>query len=218
MIIPVDEKLFLGIRGTDGKGSPGEDAIFLKQVHGTDIMFDPSQNTEADGVVCSHGAGFPGLRVADCLPVFAVWKNRTGAAHAGWRGLAGGIVEKLILSVNEPLELLILGPCICANCYTVGDEVRKAVAEGDPGGMEGHPAGRVDLRGSALRRARKFSPEGFRVVNLDLCTLESESLHSYRRNGTCERNLLWLAESPPCSHIQHLYHDPINCPPERRMN
>ena len=213
MIIPVDEKMFLGIRGTDGKGSPGDDTIFLSQVHGTEILFDPPQNTQADGLICSRGTGFPGLRVADCLPIFAVWKNRTGAAHAGWRGLAGGIVEKLILSVNEPLELLILGPCICADCYEVGETVRMAVAEGDPGGIQGHPPGRVDLRGSALRRVRKLLPSGFRVVNLDLCTLESDSLHSYRRNGTGERNLLWLAESSPCSHIQHPYHESVYYPP-----
>jgi len=213
MIIPLDENMFLGIRGTDGKGSPEADTIFLSQVHGTEILFDPPHDTEADGMVCSRGKGFPGLKVADCLPVFALWKNFVGAAHAGWRGLAGGIVEKLICSVNEPLELLILGPCICADCYTVGEEVRKALAREDPGGIESHPEGKADLRGSALRRARKSARHGFHLISLDLCTLESESLYSYRRNGTGERNLLWLAETSPCSHIQHPYHESVYYPP-----
>lgn len=213
MAIPVSGELILEISGIERHDPPPENAVFLSQVHGTEILVNPDQNSRADGMICSRGTCFPGLKTADCLPVFAVWKNVTGAAHAGWRGLAAGIVEKLILSVDDPLELLILGPCICADCYTVGEEVRRAVAEGDPAGMEGHPRERVDLRGSALRRARRVSPTGFRVINLHSCTLESKNLYSYRKDGTEERNFLWLAEPPPALHIQHPYNGSIYDPP-----
>lgn len=213
MVTQVNRNLVLGISGIEETDPPPEETLFLTQVHGTNIRHDPLQGAEADGMVCSRGNGFPGLKVADCLPVFAIWNSFTGAAHAGWRGLSAGIVEKLILSVDEPLEVLILGPCICADCYTVGEEVREAVAHGDPGGMESHPKGRVDLRRSALRRARKVSPTDFRVIDLDLCTLESERLYSYRENGTEHRNLLWLAETCPCLHIQHPYNESLFDPP-----
>jgi len=215
MTVPLSGNLVLKISHRENAESPGPHAVFLDQVHGTDVVYDPPGNTRADGLVCTRGTSYPGLRVADCLPVFALWKNFTGAAHAGWRGLAGGIVEKLLLSVDEPLELLILGPCICADCYEVGEDVRRAISCDDPGGLDNHPEGRADLRGSALRRARRVVPGGFQVLNLDRCTRETENLFSFRRDGTGGRNLLWLAEASPCSHILHPYHGSRHTAPPR---
>lgn len=219
MIIPVNDELVLGISGAGDDGEmPPPGTVFLNQIHGSDILVDPVSGESADGMILARGSGYPGLKVADCLPVFAVWRNHTGAAHAGWRGLAGGIVENLLLSVDDLLEVLIMGPAICPLCYEVGEEVRKAVADGDPGGLEAHPEGRVDLAGSAARRARTVSGCGFPIITVKGCTLESDGLHSYRRNQTPERNVLWLAETRPCSHIQHPYHESIHIPPERRIN
>lgn len=202
MIIP-RTGLKLELLGTEEVRTPPSDVVFLSQVHGTTVVMEPAENQTADGMVIPRGRGFPGLRTADCLGVFAVWKSFTGAAHAGWKGLAGGIVERLLSSVQEPLEYLILGPCICADCYKVGEEVRRAVAKGDPAGMEGHPPGRVDIKGSAMRRARKTAGKEFRLLNIRSCTMETEHLYSYRRNGTTERNLLWLAETGSYLHIRH---------------
>jgi len=188
-------------------------AVFLKQVHGTAVLANPSTGQEGDGMIFRRGEGFPGIQVADCLPVFAVWNNYIGAAHAGWRGLAGGIVENLLSSVDEPLRYLILGPCICSDCYVVGEEVRASVAKGDPLGSSGHPPGRVDLRGSALRRAHKCCQPGFITVDMNSCTLETPGLFSYRRDGTSERNLLWLAEKNQGEHIHRPIRTDTDYPP-----
>lgn len=188
-----------------GSSACDSQAVFLNQVHGNSILENPREGQTGDGMIFRRGQGLPGLQVADCLPVFAIWDSFTGAAHAGWRGIAGGIVEKLLSSVNEPLRYLILGPCICPDCYEVGEEVRAAAAKHDPLGTAGHPEGRIDLRGSALRRALQCCPEPFETVSLSACTMETQTLFSYRRNKTSRRNHLWLAEKNQAEHI----HRPI---------
>jgi copper oxidase (laccase) domain-containing protein len=189
------------------------EAVFLEQVHGSDVLSAPAPGDRGDGMVFPAGGGFPGLRVADCLPVFAVWDGFTGAAHAGWRGLSQGVVENLLGSVDQPLRWLILGPCICEGCYEVGEDVRQSVAAGDPAGPAGHPPGRADLRGGALRRAAAAAGHGFRVMDISACTMESSDLYSFRRDGTHGRNTLWLAEYRPDLHIQHPYRVSIYDPP-----
>ena len=183
------------LRLADGEGAksiPGN-VVFLDQCHSSLVIHDPQGGEAADGMTVPRGGSLPGLKVADCLPLFALWDNYTGAVHAGWRGLAGGIVGNLLLSVDEPLRHLIAGPCICACCYSVGPDVRLAVSRGDPGGTAGHPPGRVDLSESAFRRAEAVCGRDFKRHRMDICTLENPALHSYRRNGTVSRNLLWLA-------------------------
>jgi copper oxidase (laccase) domain-containing protein len=193
------------------------DAVFVNQIHGSKILLNPSGGESADGMIFERGKGIPALKVADCLPVFAIWDDYTGAAHAGWRGLAEGIVENLIASVDQPLRWLILGPCICADCFATGNDVREAVCSGDPSGASEHPRGRVDLRGSAFRRVQYAAGNQFKVINLHDCTMESDSLFSYRSNGTGERNLIWLAETAPGEHIRQPNKTEYT-PPERRKS
>lgn len=200
--------LYLGISGKNGGERPSPRTVFLSQVHGSKVLSDPIPGTEGDAMILSRGYGYPGLRTADCLPVFAVWPDSLGAAHAGWRGLAAGIVEKLLSAVDIPPLCLVLGPCICPECYRVGDDVRERVTAGDPGGEGCHPPGRVDLRGSALRRALQIAGGDLNVLDVRSCTLESPDLYSYREDSTSFRNLFWLAESGEGSHIHRPYHRP----------
>ncbi len=195
MVVIPGTGLYLGLSGINGKPDviPGN-AIFLNQIHGSRIAVNPAGGENADGMVMDRGYGIPALRVADCLPVFALWDDYIGAAHVGWRGLAGGIVENLMAAVDSPLRWLVPGPCICGDCYAVGEEIREAVFSGDPTGGKEHPDGRVDLRGSVLRRVRRLCGEQFQLINLEECTFESTSLYSFRGNETDRRNLLWLAE------------------------
>ncbi len=219
MIVIPGTGLYLGLSGAEGNADPlPENAIFLDQVHGNRIVIDPAGGESADGMVMQRGSGIPALRVADCLPVFAVWDDFTAAAHAGWRGLAEGIVENLVAAVDSPLRWLILGPCICGDCYSVGDDVREAVITEDPSGAKGHLQGKVDLRGSALRRVRKLCGDEFQLINMNECTLESRNLHSYRGDKTVKRNLLWLAEIERGEHIRQLNGETECNSPERRKN
>jgi YfiH family protein len=156
--------------------SMGAKPIFLNQVHGTDVLridaatphasvADACLTTES-GVACT-------IMVADCLPV--LFTTRRGdvvaAAHAGWRGLAGqggvGILENTFkhlraLAHTPPAQnafefIAWLGPCIGAQAFEVGDEVRSAfVAQHAPAAhmFQARPGGQwmADLAGLARQR------------------------------------------------------------------
>ena len=207
----------LGLSGIDGKPDVvPQEAILLDQVHGDLIVINPAGGESADGMVLRRGSGTPALKVADCLPVFALWDDHIGAVHAGWRSLAAGIVENVIAAVDQPLRWLVMGPCICKNCYEVGSEVREAVLAGNSAVEAEQLSVGLDLRGSALRRFERACRSEFQLLNIDDCTLESAGLYSYRENGTAGRNILWLAENESGEHIRQLYGE-VECnSPERR--
>ena len=112
-------------------GVPGGSLVFLDQVHGTDVVeADPAR------VLCADAAWTetPGVAVtmmtADCLPALFCRRDgsRVAAAHAGWRGLAGGVLEAAAASLEvAPAEVLVwLGPAIGPASFEVGAEVREA--------------------------------------------------------------------------------------------
>jgi len=114
---------------------------WLRQVHGVVVVeADPSRIAEADGSWTST----PGIActsmTADCLP--ALFCNRAGtrvaAAHAGWRGLAAGVLEAAVESLEtEPADILVwLGPAIGPQAFEVGPEVREAFVQQLPGTAE----------------------------------------------------------------------------------
>ncbi|MFO7626379.1 MAG: polyphenol oxidase family protein [Candidatus Fermentibacteraceae bacterium] len=166
------------------------EAVFLSQVHGAVIIDPPEPFALADGMILPrHGTRFPGVSTADCLPVFAVWDKVIGCAHAGWRGLAAGVLDALIEAGGGPPRAVVLGPCICGECYTVGEEVRSIVAENSRSGETGRLPGRLDLKEAAA----SYFNNNEQVYTVDMCTLCGTGLHSHRRNGTRMRNRFWLA-------------------------
>ncbi len=180
-------------------------AVFLRQVHGSRVLSSPEPFSEGDGMVFpADGGRFPGVLTADCLPVFALWPGRVGCAHAGWRGLAGGVVESLLKDEYGLPDAVVLGPCICPGCYRVGEEVSR-LARG-----KGHPRGRFDLKLEAVSR---MAPET-RVFNLDYCTLCDPGFHSYRRNAATLRNRVWLAPDRMRHDILHF--KPITADPHEK--
>jgi hypothetical protein len=166
------------------------EAVFLSQVHGADVLFSPMPYASADGMILPRrGTRFPGVLTADCLPVFAVWDEVVGCAHAGWRGLAAGVLDALQEAGGGPPRAVVLGPCICGECYTVGEEVLSMVP-GTPGsGSSGCLPGRLDLKKSAV----SFFNNHVEIYTVDMCTLCGTGFHSHRRNGTRLRNRFWLA-------------------------
>lgn len=105
--------------------------VFLQQVHGTDVL--PIDATTPDGAVADActtvDAGIAcTIMVADCLPVlFADSEGRrVAAAHAGWRGLAAGVLERTAAAFGDTRPMAWLGPCIGPHAFEVGDEVRAA--------------------------------------------------------------------------------------------
>ena len=177
-----------------GVGIDADGFAWGLQVHGIDICeWDAPRGggepPEADG----HVTTAPGLGllviVADCLPVALIAPGRAAMLHCGWRGLAGGLVERAVERFDEPPAAAI-GPGIGRCCYEVGPEVLEAFAD-----LDGVADGRMlDLRAVARRKLEAVGVE--RIEDVDLCTSCREDLFfSHRRDkGVTGRQggIAWL--------------------------
>lgn len=190
---------------TDAAQLPSE-PIWLTQVHGTRVIdaFDAGHGEEADGCVTGTPGVVCAVLTADCLPIFICDRRSTriGILHAGWRGLAAGIVEEGLRKIQVPSANLLvwLGPAIGPSAYEVGDEVRQAFVDHDQDlaesfmpvpNRQGHWL--ADLYDLARRRLRA---QGVHAIYGGLrCTLrERDRFFSHRRDGNCGRmaSLIWL--------------------------
>jgi YfiH family protein len=186
-------------------GLPAE-PFWLHQVHGCDVADADAaagdSPCEADAAVATRPGRVCAVLTADCLPV--LFCSRQGdwvaAAHAGWRGLAAGVLERAVARapVAAADVLAWLGPAIGPAAFEVGAEVRAAfLAEdaGVAGCFAPSPAGRwlADLYGLARRRLER-SGVGW-VGGGSLCTFtDAGRFFSFRRDGTTGRmaSLIWL--------------------------
>lgn len=184
---------------------PAEPA-WLAQVHGrrvVDLDADRGGDSseEADAAVTHSVGRVCAIQVADCMPVlFAATDGAAiGAAHAGWRGLAGGVLEETVRAMRTPPESLLawLGPAIGQRHFEVGQEVRAAFIAADPGAaaaFTANPRGRwqCDLYGLAKRRLGALGVT--RIHGAGWCThADPDRFFSYRRDGRCGRMaaLIW---------------------------
>lgn len=142
------------------------------------------------------------IQVADCMPVLFAARNGSavGAAHAGWRGLAGGVLEATARSMRvPPRELLVwLGPAISQENFEVGEDVRSAFVAADAGAASAflpNTRGRwqCDLYELGRRRLAALGVEN--VFGGGWCTYADPArFFSFRRDGQCGRMaaLIWL--------------------------
>ena len=177
---------------------------WLNQVHGVEVAdldaAEPGVVT-ADAAVTSGAGRACVIMVADCLPVLFASRDgrRIGAAHAGWRGLAAGVLEKTVAALGvAPGELLAwLGPSISREHFEVGGEVRDAFVAADaaaPAEFVPNPGGRwqADLPGLARRRLTALGVTAVRGGSW--CTFaDRERFFSHRRDGKGGRMaaLIW---------------------------
>lgn len=180
---------------------------WLEQVHGVTVA-EPGSTASpavADAIVCWPGDPPGVVMTADCLPV--IFCNEAGtlaaAAHAGWRGLAAGVLEAttdaLLRAGAAPSTLMAwIGPAIGAAAYEVGEDVRAAFLAADPAAVAGFTAnasGRWQLDLPLLARQRLRGAGLQRVYGGDLCTAtDPRRFFSHRRDGPCGRQatLIWL--------------------------
>lgn len=163
-----------------GLGFELDQVVYARQVHGTRLIDhrveSPEGPVEADGHLISEPGTAPLVFVADCLPVALAGPGGVAMVHAGWRGLAGGILT----AAAEALEAnaAAIGPGIGACCYEVGEEVLSAFA----GLGEGVARGRMlDLPEAARRSLANAGVES--VESAGLCTsCEEELFFSHRRD------------------------------------
>ena len=178
-----------------------EPPLWMRQVHGTKVVDADAHPAfpEADAAVARGRGTVCAVVVADCMPVLLgdTGGRVVGLAHAGWRGLAGGVIEATLDAMSVPSRNVIawLGPAIGPKAYEVGEEVRRAFA-GYESAFTPSRAGHwlLDLYAVARRRLAQKGVE--RVYGGDFCTYsDSERFFSYRRDRAEERMaaLLWLA-------------------------
>ena len=182
--------------------------LWLRQVHGSAVVeADGSKgNTvadlEADAVVAHRPQTVCAVLSADCLPVLLcdAQGSVVAAAHAGWRGLCAGVIERTVQAMQRPGRALLayLGPAIGPAAYEVGPEVRQAFIDADAQAEAAFAAGRpgrylADLY--ALARQRLANCGVANVHGGGYCTYtDQESFFSYRRDGATGRmaSLIWL--------------------------
>jgi YfiH family protein len=178
--------------------------VWLQQVHGTSVVDLEASGAQApaDAAVTRAREHVCVIQVADCMPVLFAARDGSaiGAAHAGWRGLAAGVLEATIRKLGvEPGQLLAwLGPAIGQAHFEVGDEVRAAFLADDIGAaaaFELNARGRwqCDLYALAKRRLTALGVSA--VWGGGWCTYaDARRFFSFRRDGQCGRMaaLIWL--------------------------
>lgn len=181
---------------------------WLRQVHGTGVVrFDaatPGGEPEADASVTSTPGVVLAILTADCLPVLFAARDGSeiGAAHAGWRGLAAGVLEATIASMRTPPDRLLawLGPAAGPQRYEVGVEVYDAFVADDWGAGHAFAGTRphhwnVDLYALARRRLEKAGLRAYDIHGGALCTIaDPHSFYSHRRDQRTGRmaSLVWI--------------------------
>ena len=185
-----------GVRGRLRAMLPGEPA-WLKQVHGKRVIdLDAHAPAEADASLTRKPGTVAVVKAADCMPVLFtdVEGTTVAAAHAGWRGLASGVLEETVQAMSVPPKKIIawLGPAIGPRVYEVGEEVREAFSRYPEAFMPTRPGHwLLDLYAVArakLKDLKAVSGGGF-------CTYsEKARFFSYRRDHTSARMaaLIWL--------------------------
>ncbi len=200
--------------------------LTVRQTHSDTVLPIADERTASDtleGDACftdRPGLGL-GLKVADCLPVYiySAYSSCIGIAHCGWRGTAARLAEKTARQMSRRFHVPLpdlrftLGPCICPNCYVVGDDVLRAFgrsfplpdkffspvietapATQSPIANRQSPTARYHLDIRAANRWLLDEAGLLETRSIERCTFETDELfYSARRDRTTGRNLALIA-------------------------
>lgn len=166
----------------------------IKQVHGSTVVRAPAPGFygEADAIV-THVAQLPiAIATADCVPVVLIGAHSRAVVHAGWRGVANGVVPAavaMVAELDDKVVSAVVGPHIGSCCYAVGPEVVDAI-----GGFAS-----VTRSGSVsvdLAEAVRYQLAGVPVIDVGVCTHDAPDMASYREDGTTDRQIAiaWLPQ------------------------
>jgi YfiH family protein len=180
-----------------------ERVCWLSQMHGTRVVDagSVSDGAEADAAIVTQPGVAAAVMTADCLPVF-FWQDdgaQVAIAHAGWRGLAAGILSETLQQFDDPSRVRCgFGPAIGPEAYEVGMDVIEAFASWPGAQRCFKPAGSPGKWLADLPQLADFwlQEAGVPAVyRSQACTLtDAEHYYSYRRDGTTGRmvNLIWI--------------------------
>jgi YfiH family protein len=186
-----------------------DEPAWLEQVHGVAVYTHdgplPSTPPRADAAVTSTPGHVCAVLTADCLPAVLASRDgtRVGVAHAGWRGLADGVLEATVGALGVPPAEIVawLGPAIGPQSFEVGDEVRAAFIARDPesaGAFVPNAAGRhqADLYGLARMALARAGVHA--VTGGGWCTVaDADRFYSFRRDGARTGRMATLAWIQP---------------------
>ena len=170
---------------------------WISQVHGADVVIaDDSawavDGPEADAVLTRNTGQVCAVLTADCVPVLlcAADGSEVAAVHAGWRGIAAGIIGNAVQSMTARPDRLLawLGPAIGQAAYEVGEDMRAVFKDTSHGRFAPNEAGRwqADLYGLARDALAAAGVQA--VYGGGFCTAsEPERFFSHRRDGLCGR-------------------------------
>ncbi|HEX8122528.1 MAG TPA: polyphenol oxidase family protein [Solirubrobacteraceae bacterium] len=148
-----------------------------RQVHGTVVVRDSAEVLDCDGQVVTQPGVAAMALTADCMPIALAAPRAAAMVHAGWRGVAGGVVEEGV-RLTRRVAAAAIGPCARGCCYEVGDEVREAFGLEPVGGRA-----LVDLPAIAAERLRALGVD--EIHDCGLCTMctDPSLFFSHRRDG-----------------------------------
>ena len=193
---------------TDGNGRDDADArerisaelgianewASVRQVHGRTIrrVEGPGLAGDGDGLITDRSGVPLAIATADCVPIVIEGDASVAVIHAGWRGVAAGVIEagrSDMEAIGDIPRRAAIGPSIGPCCYEVGDEVIAAIGGYASTTTFGTPS--VDLWAAAEAQL-----VGLDVWRADRCTLTDRACWSYRRDETSKRQVAvaWLSE------------------------
>ena len=203
------------------EGDLPSEPVWLEQVHGTSVVVLDAGNIprtataeqlveqrrpRADAAVTRDPGVICAIQVADCMPVLFAARDGSvvGAAHAGWRGLAGGVLGATVAAMNVPPADIVawLGPAIGSSSFEVGDDVVAAFAATAHSDQRAQTEAAFVSRSNgkwlcdlfALARLRLAALGVTHVSGGGLCTVsDARRFYSYRRDGQTGRMaaLIW---------------------------
>ena len=152
----------------------------------------PGRGAEADGQATATPRIGTIVLAADCMPIALGGRRAVAMLHAGWRGLAVGVVEEGVRALRDLAGrqevVAVVGPCAGVCCYEVGPEVHGAFADSHREGSH------IDLR--AIARDRLLAAGVSEVRDVRACTICDERYFSHRREGSRagrQAGLAWLS-------------------------
>ena len=157
----------------------------IKQVHGIACTPPTESIQEADALISQYADKTPlAIKTADCLPIVFEGAKEIVSLHAGWRGLALGILEIEQIKRIKPNRAFI-GPAIHQCCFEVGADFQELFPEVSISSTNGNFY--ADLISFAVNKIKTLFPE-IDVNDSGICTVCDEQFHSYRRDKTIKRN------------------------------
>lgn len=187
--------------------------VWLRQVHGIRVYdadgppLGDGEEPEADAVVTAQARRVLAILTADCLPVVIAEAHgkALGAAHAGWRGLAAGVLEATLDALRQKCPDPVgwrawIGPAIGPSVFEVGEEVRQAFVSVDAVAAEAFQP-RPGVSGKWLANLPALAERRLRLAGVEVvaqsgeCTFsDAQAFFSYRRDGMTGRlaTLAWL--------------------------